>query len=392
MKKYYSLLLLVVPVFAFAQFERNGRWCVRVDGAEYSCHNEIHTGFNALEKATIENPLSVVLLEPPVYVYHHSVPIDPPVDPPIDPPVDPPVPPTQTQWRGVPDPSVHLGFDIFADYPAQQTITGNQGNRTLTCNGTAQAPCLIDATNATFTKLNLSGSYVILQGGLVTPPGTDGAHISICSFCVARDVTAKGPKINTGGDSVVGMSANSVWLRGKIHSFGDNRIDAPENDNHGFKVMSDNVWILNAEAYDLAGDSVQVGDASRGAANNVYIAGGLFYNNRENGVDVKDATNIVISGNTMYGFRATPGNDPGAAVVIHDDAYGVKVYENTLTDTNFGVVTSGIRDHEIVDNTIEALSKGIECRNTQNLTIRGNTITAPTPFDRQSNCNGDLQL
>ncbi len=117
MSKFLTILLLF-PSLCFAQFERNGQYCVRVDGAEISCHNELHTSFNALQQATIDHPGSVTLLEPPVYVFNYSAPAPAPDPDPIpdpDPTPDPtppttliegqdnsPFPPTPTLVKGTP--------------------------------------------------------------------------------------------------------------------------------------------------------------------------------------------------------------------------------------------------------------------------------------------------
>ena len=312
-------------------------------------------------------------------------------EPPTPEPPPPPPPPTNPSgYRGIPEPSDVLGFDVWADYPASQVVTGSQGDRTLTCNGTAQTPCLIDATNATFSKLTISGSYVIVQGGQVNAPASSGAFVRVCSYCVVRDITLSGPGTDQSHSSAVGMSEHSVWIRGKVHGFGDNRTEAREQDFHGFKVMSDFVWILDAEVYDMSGDSVQVGDASRGAAANVYIGGGYFHDNRENGVDIKDSTNIVVSGNTLEGFSPT-SSDPGSAIVVHDDAFDAKFYDNVIYNTHIGIVSSGEAGHIIDANIVEALTTGIQLRNTRDIVVSNNTISAPTPIEVQGGVTGDIQ-
>lgn len=315
----------------------------------------------------------------------------PPPDP--DPTPEPPPPPSQTSYRGIPDPSATLGYDVFANYPAQQTVTGPQGQRQLTCNGTAANPCLIDASGATFTTVAISGSYVILQGGTVNAPSSNGPFVATyqCTNCVIRDVTLTGPGIDNGHSSAVQLSNNSAWIRGSIAHFGNSSTSSREQDFHGIKIQANNVWVWEAEIYDVSGDSIQCGDATRGGCSNVYIAGGSYHSNRENAVDIKDSNNVVVSGVQMYGFSATQENGPNPAIVVHDDAYGSKFYDNDISQTIYGIVTSGVSGHEITGNTISASQIGIQCRNTQNVNISGNTISAPTRIDRQSNCNGIVQ-
>ena len=306
----------------------------------------------------------------------------PPASPPPPPP--PPPPAGQSAYRGIPEPSDVLGFDVWATYNADQTVSGSQGNQSLTCNGTASDPCVIDASAATFTGLEVRGSYAILQGGRVNAPSDRGPFVSVasCNRCVIRDLELSGPGTDNSHSSAVQMGDRTVWIRGKIHGFGDNRTSAREQDFHGIKIQQDQVWVLDAEIYDVSGDSIQVGDASRGVGTNVYIGGGYYHDNRENGVDIKDSTNIVVSGVTMSGFSPT-SSDPGSAIVVHDDAYDSKFYDNNISDTRVGIVSSGRSGHIIDGNTIGASGTGIELRNTANCVISNNTISAPVPIDVQ---------
>ena len=305
--------------------------------------------------------------------------------------VAPPQPSPGSEYRGIPDPSTALGFDVRGEYTANETVTGSLGNETLSCTGSPSNPCLIDATGATFESLTVSGSYVILQGGTVNARATDGAHMTLsCSYCVARDVEVSGPGVNTGHSTAVTLNSYSVWIGGSIHGFGENSVTAPEQDFHGIKVMNDDVWILEAEIYDNSGDSIQVGDASRGSASRVYIGGGYYHHNRENAVDIKDSRDVVVSGVYMEGFRPT-SSSPGEAVIIHDDAYDARVYDNTIRDSTIGIVSSGLRGHIIDGNDVVGLSIGIQLRNTQDITVTNNTVSAPTPINLQSGVTGTVQ-
>jgi hypothetical protein len=271
-------------------------------------------------------------------------------------------------------------------------VTGSRGDATLSCNGTEANPCLIDASGATFSHLTLNGTYVILQGGRVNSPAGDDSAFSArgCNFCVIRDVELSGAKSDEGHSTAAGLGMYNVWLRGSIHGFGDNRQTAAEQDYHGIKVLGSDVWILDAEIYDVSGDSVQVGDASRGAAERVYIGGGYFHHNRENAVDIKDSQDVVVSGVMMEGFRPT-SSSPGEALIIHDDAYDARVYDNVVRDATLGMVSSGESGHVIDGNNIQALSVGIQLRNTSNLTVTDNTVSAPTRIQVQSGVSGNIQ-
>jgi hypothetical protein len=300
-------------------------------------------------------------------------------------------PPGPSAYRGIPEPSDVLGFDVWANYAADQVVTGSRGEDILSCNGTEADPCLIDASAATFSRLGLTGTYVILQGGVVNAPAGNGPWLaSQCSFCVIRDVELAGPKIDSGHSSAVSLDMFNVWIRGSIHGFGDNRQAAAEQDYHGIKTLGSDIWILDAEIYDVSGDSVQVGDASNGAAERIYIGGGYFHHNRENGVDIKDSQDIVVSGVMMEGFRPTTSS-PGEALIIHDDAFDARIYDNVITDSTMGMVSSGRAGHIIDGNNIQALNVGIQLRNTQNITVTNNTVVAPIRIEVQGGVTGTIQ-
>ncbi len=301
-------------------------------------------------------------------------------------------PSNSSTFRGIPDPSDLLGFDVWADYPADRTVTGDRGKDTLSCNGSAKAPCVIDASGASFTNLSLSGTFVVLDGGLVNAGSGRGDWFSSrgCSFCVIRDLEVAGPGTASGYSSAVGLGQGNVWIRGSIHGFGDNRQHADEQDFHGMKLFGPDQWVLNAEIYDVSGDSVQVGDASRGSAERVYIGGGYFHHNRENAVDIKDSRNVVVSGVRMEGFRPTQSSS-GAAVVIHDDAFDAAILDNVILDTSLGIVSSGVSGHVIEGNDITAREVGIQLRHTRDITVTGNTIKAPVRVQVQGAVTGTVQ-
>jgi len=318
---------------------------------------------------------------------------------PGDPPVPDPVPtPTPSRYRGIPDPSGVLGFDPYGEFPVDEVLTGAHRTLRLTRNGSPGDPYVIDATAASFTQLRVAGEYVMVLGGRIEAPADRGPwlHMLECTNCAVRGAEVVGPGVRTGNSAAVGLGLNSAWVGGAIHGFGD-RNSPFENDFHGIKVcthagVDTNVFILDARIYDNAGDSVQVGDSSRCEANNVYIGGGMFFENRENAVDIKNSTNVVVSGVEMFGFAPT-NTDPGSAIVIHDQARNAKIYDNVITNSNIGIVSSGLDGHEINGNSISTNgpnSIGFECRNTTNITFTDNDITARVPI-ANSNCRGTVQ-
>jgi parallel beta-helix repeat protein len=300
------------------------------------------------------------------------------------------VPPPTGEWNycNIPDPSEHFGFDVFAEYSTDEVITGSHGNYTISGNGSPADPYVVDASGATFSDLTVTGSYIIVNGGTVRST-SESAFSGNANYGVYRGIDVGGNNTNWGHGSGAGLRPNSVWYQGKVHNFGVLNT-SQEQDQHGFKLYGPNQWIIEMEGYELSGDGVQIGDASRGSADKVYVAGSYFHDNRENGVDIKDSTGIMICKNRMHGFSPS-SSDSGVAMVIHDDAFDAHMAENEIYDTTIGIVSSGARGHIIEDNNIQASRTGIELRNTQNLTVRNNTIDAPTCVNNQSGTSGSIQ-
>jgi hypothetical protein len=295
--------------------------------------------------------------------------------------------------RDIPDPCSHFGYDMFAAHGIDEKITGDQaGDRAITAMGTPGDPYVVDARGATFGRLGLTGQYAILLGGTVNAGPGNGPFISAqCNYCTLIDVEVIGPKADAGHSAAVDLASNTLWFGGSIHGFGDNRQLAAEQDFHGIKTVGvSDIWIIDAEIYDNSGDSVQVGDASRGSASRIYISGGYMHHNRENGVDIKDSLGVVVSGVLMEGFRPT-SSSPGEAIILHDAARDARILDNNLNDTTLGIVSSGESGHIIDGNTIEALEVGIQLRNTRDITVKNNVISAPIRIERQDGVTGDVQ-
>ena len=295
--------------------------------------------------------------------------------------------------REIPDPCSHFGYDMFAAHAIDEKVTGDHaGDYAITAMGTPGDPYVIDARAATFDRLGLTGQYAILLGGTVNAgPGAGPFLGAECNYCALIGIDVIGPKVDSGHSTAVNLASNTLWFGGSIHGFGDNRQMAAEQDFHGLKPVGvSDIWIMDAEIYDNSGDSIQIGDASRGLASRIYISGGFMHHNRENAIDIKDSLDVVVSGVLMEGFRPT-GSSPGEAVILHDDARNARILDNVLTDTTLGIVSSGQSGHIIDGNTIEALDVGIQLRNTQNITVTNNVITAPTRIEVQGGVTGTVQ-
>jgi hypothetical protein len=270
------------------------------------------------------------------------------------------------------------------------------GQITFGANGTAADPVWFRGASA-ITKPILraetlpKGSYVIIENLYfdttsqtldIRPVGGSNLH-----HAVVRNCEFAGPGTADGSSSVIGINGGAgnrfsdiVIFNNRIHDFGDNNATA-ENDYHGVKPSNyvDRVWILNNTIYNMGGDSVQVGSATLTAEERptfIYIGGNVFYGNYENAVDVKQATDVIISQNTMFNTR-------NPLLVLHYNPERIWTLYNTFHTSAAGFISTESTETYVVGNvfynlhgsTVDAGNSAIRARGSTTLYVVNNTIT-----------------
>lgn len=229
---------------------------------------------------------------------------------------------------------------------------------TITLEGTQEAPAIIKGVNTPVltgaqSQVNFAGQYFIVEGLKfvntrirLAPPGGGDVHHAVLR---KNELTGWG---GSGSTNVIGLntpgngSRDVVIYQNEIH---DNGSLTGDGDIHAFKVGGDSlasrVWYLENNVYRNGGDAIQVGSvtAVEPWPNHIYIGKNVCHEDRENCVDVKQARDVVISQNTMYGYKES-GSAHGEAVVVHDGAQRVWVINNTIRDSRIGVIGTGMTD------------------------------------------------
>jgi hypothetical protein len=236
----------------------------------------------------------------------------------------------------------HPGSWFLAAGTVQQVTSGG-GARTFSGTGTAANPVVFSGVgNPTFTgRIVITGSYVIVENIAVMNGGIvrfSGDHLALRNSEVAN---------NDGSDSKIAVSTNAgssdiVVFRNKIHDNGQWQSTA-ENDFHGVSASGplQRMWVLENEMYHQGGDSVQVGHNGGNSVVGLYVGRNTMHHDRENAVDLKEVSNAVVSGNTMYGYRATSSSE-GAAVVIHYCPINAAIINNLITDSQVGISSTSL--------------------------------------------------
>jgi len=316
----------------------------------------------------------------------------------------PPPPPPSGDWPvAIPVP----GFD-FEKQPGPVTMNGtlpgslgagevlqlsdtNYGDDvTFSCNGTASNPTFIlgGKISGANDQFNIAGSHCYFVGTefvniYVRPSGDHQVY---------RDINQH-DNSSKNGFSIQGSSYNVVIIDSEIHhNQGDDR--------HGIHVSrgAENIWVLRNHIHHNGGDGFQAcHQCEANPPKNVYIGQNVFHSDRENGIDFKYLENVVVSENTVYGYRQagdgeywcfddgskcssnwTSGSD-GAAIVIGSDGgpVNVLVINNEVYDSRHAtriekgteIVITGNNFHEINGRCLSLEKEGF------NTIFDGNTCT-----------------
>lgn len=250
--------------------------------------------------------------------------------------------------------------------------------------------------------------------------GTPFQNICIrnCRF-IGTGTQGNPTAISTGGSSYSSPTAysyNLVFFNNFMRSYGD-WLATVENDACGFIVSqhATNIWVLDNEVFNMGGDAIRIG-ADQGDApsgQRYFLGRNHFHDNRENGIDVKQARLSVISENKMHGFKSTSSSG-GEAVVIHYDPEETWLFFNEISDCDNGIYCSGIGtnsywignslrnvrnramypargggNYHLYNNTIVDCSQGIICSGIiDSLHLRNNIMVGITNYFVQISDSG----
>lgn len=151
------------------------------------------------------------------------------------------------------------------------------------------------------------------------------------------------------------------------------------DDRHGTTVGqgSERVWIVDNYFHHNGGDAIQFCHRCKKAApRQIFIGRNLMHSDRENGVDLKFGKDIVISENTIHGYRASrpgekwcyddesfcgkfsSGSDGSAIVVGSDGAPGRPwIIANNIYDSTQGIRIEEVREAWIIGNNIHNIEQ-----------------------------------
>jgi hypothetical protein len=219
---------------------------------------------------------------------------------------------------------------------------------------------------------NAAASYLIfdgfeikpISGGVEIRPATNGwthHHIAV------RNCFHNGPGTFKSGNSFSAGAVKSLTPNSYVNNvvFYNNvsvkagQYDSLSEDDSSSFYVSDNtssVWVVDNEGYLSGGDGAAGGHTAERSSDHYYIGRNTFYQHRENGIDIKEINDLIVSQNTLYSFRPT-NSSAGEAVVIHYGSHSIGpnrawVLFNKIYDAEVGVVINSTPEAHVIGNQI----------------------------------------
>jgi hypothetical protein len=229
---------------------------------------------------------------------------------------------------------------------------GGTGTATNPIFVTTQSDKAVTLSLNSTAAISVTGSYIIWEGFKTT--GRDEAWTVVGNHIAVRDAELVGTGTTADGSGQAINSTGSsyvVYSNVSVHDAG-NWQNATEVDEHCFGVGSYQTytWFVFTTAFHCGGDGYGNGHDANHTSHHLYIGGSVSHDNRENGVDLKEVNDVIISQNEFYNFAPTSSSE-GAALVMHygpttgQGPYNVWIINNVIHDSTIGLAYSDIEDN-----------------------------------------------
>ncbi|MEN6537917.1 MAG: right-handed parallel beta-helix repeat-containing protein [Bryobacteraceae bacterium] len=239
----------------------------------------------------------------------------------------------------------------------------------ITANGTAANPCYIRgqsyASRPTITGvLAPAGSYGIVENlnfsdGVIFQEGASNHWTARhCEF--NEGTIGLGTWGYTGTSFVEYVVLNDLNMHSALAWHPGTDVD-----NHAITLNGSNryIWILNSTIHGFEGDGCQM-EAQNGRQANIhhiYFGKNTSYNNKQSGVWVKHATDVIISENELYDFAVTDSYSSGQATGLQYDNDYIWFLFNLIHDCEQGIAAESENNgtgthHYIIGNVIHTIA------------------------------------
>jgi hypothetical protein len=203
--------------------------------------------------------------------------------------------------------------ELRGSYSASHT-----GANRIVANGTSSSPLFIRGASLTDRPSvtgvwEVSGSYFVVENIVFAVPApVKGVLVFLApvSHGAIRDCELLGSP-GGGGMHVVSYSSalnqDFVVYRNRIHDNGD--VNAGfDQDVHGIAVGArvDHLWVVDNEMFRNSGDGIQINAGSsalQATTHHIYVGRNTAHGNKQTGMWIKQAVDIVFSENLCYDHR-----------------------------------------------------------------------------------------
>lgn len=260
--------------------------------------------------------------------------------------------------------------------------TFNQDEHDINYKCTAKQPCWL-VGNAS-SKPNIKGyldiqksSYLIVDGftfigGEGSAASIRGAshHIAFRHSTVADRKQYRNNKGKWNNHAGVGINAGSkeqvhniVVYKNTFSKLGQYTYSGKEDpDFHGMAPSVWNsdgelrdVWLLNNNCASVSGDCVQINAGGKNQSwkrlHHIYVGKNVSSKNRQTGIWIKQASDVIVSQNKIYGARGAGTGNGGGGIGYQYEKNNLWILFNEIYDSNYGIRQSktgtGTRGSEV---------------------------------------------
>ncbi|MCA9619936.1 MAG: right-handed parallel beta-helix repeat-containing protein, partial [Myxococcales bacterium] len=211
------------------------------------------------------------------------------------------------------------------------------GTLTISGNGTATQPIFVRGASADdpariCRPTEVSGSYLILENiDFDWLSGSEGGLRLSGDHLALRHSAAHDYQPGHNSTVVFTSSADHVVIHDNhIHDNGDFGASG-EIDVHGIGAGNSwDIWIVDNHIHHNRGDGMQFGHRAGNTLGRIYVGRNDSHDNGENSVDIKEASDVIVSENILH-------DDAAGNVVFHDCPLNAALIFNDVSGSSFGV-------------------------------------------------------
>lgn len=192
---------------------------------------------------------------------------------------------------------------------------GSFSGFTVSYTGSSSDPTFIVAASGdtpTFTsQCGVGGSYVIVDGLHFSGNG-DPIFAFAGSYQTLRGCTLIDTNTTTG--EALHLASNHTMIYNNDVSENEGTWPDSYEDHHGIKPNGNNQWIIGNHFHHIQGDCIQVGDQNNDPEDIylIFIAGNEFDHHYQTGGWIKNATDVIYSGNVSHDGDPSGGGSVAA--------------------------------------------------------------------------------